>query len=234
MARGLRVAAVLVFTALAYASPAAAADGGSGSYTVTGASYDFVFFNGGTTRWQYFYLVGPSGTQFLGGANSAENSAPCIVGPPEELECGPLSTNVAPPGGSFAFVATLASPIPCGAPFALYVSSTDTASFNRVSDVALRGSCATTLRAETPPIIRGLPRVGQTLVATPPVWSSTPALVTYRWQLCTKSRCSSITGATTLRLRLVKPDRGHAVRLVATGTLDGTRATTRSGTIAVP
>ena len=216
------------------ASPAAAADGGSGTYTVTGASYDFVLVNNGTTRWQYFSLAGPMGTRFLGGANSAENSAQCVVGPPEKIDCGPLSVNLAPPQASFAFVATLASPVACGTPFAFYVSSTDTSSFTRVSDLTLRGSCMTTLRAEVPPIVRGLPRAGRTLVATPPVWSTTPTLVTYRWQRCAKNRCSEIAGATTLRLRLAKADRGHAVRIVATATWNGTHATTHSGSLAVP
>ena len=229
----VRLAAVLVLSALACASPAAAADGGSGTYTATGMSYDFVLINGGTTRWQYFSLVGPSGTQFLGGANSAENSAQCAVGPPEKIVCGPLSTNLAPAGASFAFVATLAAPVACGSPFAFYVSSTDTTSFTRVSDLTLQGSCTTALHAEVPPIVRGLPRVGRTLVATPPVWSSTPTLVSYRWQRCTKSRCSAIAGATTLRLKLAKADAGHAVLLVATATLNGTHTTTRSGSLAV-
>lgn len=190
--------------------------------------------NNGTTRWQYFSLVGANGTQFLGGANAAENSAQCVPGPPEKIVCGPLSASLAPPSASFAFVATLASPVACGTPFAFYVSSTDTSSFTRVSDLTLRGSCTTVLRAEVPPIVRGLPRVDRTLVATPPVWSTPPTLVTYRWQLCTKSRCSVIARATTLQLRLTTPDRGHAVRIVATASLNGMQSTTHSGSLTVP
>ena len=233
MTRGLRLAAVIAFIALVTATPAAAADGGSGTYTVSGASYDFTLVNPGTTRWQYFSLVAPAGAQFLGGANSAENSAQCVVGPPEKIVCGPLSANLAPPGASFAFVATLASPVACGQPFAFYVSSTDTSSFTRGNDLMLEGDCTPTLRADAPPVIHGLPRVGRTLTAAPPLWSTTPALVTYRWQLCAKSRCAAIAGASTLHLKLTKPDRGHTVRIVATATLNGTRITTRSSGLAV-
>jgi hypothetical protein len=234
MTRGLRLAATLACTALVSAGSAAAADGGSGTYTATDTSYYFTLFNSGMAAWQYFYLVGPTGTRFLGGANAAESTARCVVGPPEEIECGPLSANLAPPLAHLTFVATLASPVSCGAPFAFYVSTTDKSSFSRVDDLTFAGSCTTTLRAEMPPAINGLPLVGRTLVATPPVWNTTPTRVTYRWQRCTKNRCSAIVGATTLRLRLAKRDRGHEVRIVATATLDGATATSRSGSLAVP
>ena len=234
MTRGLRLVAILACTALVCTSSAAAADGGSGTYTATSATYDFVLFNSGTTAWQYFSLIGPSGTRFLGGANAAEATARCVVGPPDEIECGPLSASLAPPLAHVTFVATLASPVSCGAPFAFYVSSTDSSSFTRVADLTSAGSCTTALRAETPPAIAGLPLAGRTLVATPPIWSTTPTRVAYRWQRCTKSRCADIAGATTLRLTLGKRDRGDAVRFVATATLDGATATTSSGRLTVP
>jgi len=216
------------------AAVAVAAVGGSGTYTVRGATYDFALFNSGTAAWQYFSLVGPAGTRFVGGETATESTPRCIVGPPEEIQCGPLSANLAPPLAHLGFTATLASPVSCGAPFAFFVSSTDASSFTRVGDLTFAGTCTTTLRAETPPVIRGAPVVGRTLLAIPPRWSATPTRVTYRWERCAKNRCSGIAGATTLRLKLARSDRGHAVRIVATATLDGATATSRSPSLAVP
>ena len=54
----VRLAGVLV-VALALAGVAAAADGGSGTYTSSADTYDFNLFNAGTTIWQYFVLIGP-------------------------------------------------------------------------------------------------------------------------------------------------------------------------------
>jgi hypothetical protein len=234
MTRGLPLAAVLACVALAGTSPATASDGGSGTYTATGRSYYFAFFNSGTTAWQFFTVVGPPGTTFLGGANATETSARCVVGPPDEIACGPLSASIAPPLGHMAFAATLASPVACGAPFAFYVSSTNGSTFTRVGDLTFTGSCALTLHATAPPVINGVPVAGRTLTATPPVWSTTPTRMTYRWQRCTKSRCSAIAGATTLRLKLARRDRGHTVRIVATATVGGATATSSSERLAVP
>jgi hypothetical protein len=224
-------------TAATAAQAGAAADGGSGTYTAFGQSYDFNLFNAGTTPWQYFYLVGPAGTSFVGGANSAESTARCVVGQPDgrtdEIECGPLSANLLPPLAHLAFVATLRAPVACGAPFELYVSSTGTPPFTRAGDLTFAGSCTAQPRAVAPPSIHGLPTVGRTLTATPPVWSATPTRVAYQWQRCTRTRCSAIAGATRLTLTLGRRDANRAVRIVATATVDGTRITSRSGTIAV-
>jgi hypothetical protein len=212
---------------------AAAGLGGSGTYTVRGTNYDFVLFNTGTTAWQYFSLVGPPGTRFIGGGTATESMTRCVVGPPGELDCGPLSPNIAPPLAHLGFTATLASPVPCGAPFAFSVGSADGSSLTRVGDLTFAGTCTTLLLAQTVPVVHGLPRVGRTLVATPPRWSATPTRVTYRWERCTRGRCSTIAGATTLRLELVRPDLGHTVRIVATATLNGRTAMTRSAGLAV-
>src|SRR5207237_3390182 len=65
--RSALVACAAVCAVAVAAGVARASDGGSATYTVTGARYDFVLFNSGTSRWQYFFLVGPAGTTFVGG-----------------------------------------------------------------------------------------------------------------------------------------------------------------------
>jgi hypothetical protein len=118
-------------SAIGAAVAAAAAIGGSGTYTVRGGNYDFALYNSGTTAWQYFSLVGPPGTQFVGGRTATESMTRCVVGPPAELECGPLSPTIAPPLAHLAFTATLASPVPCGASFAFYVGTSGSSSLTR-------------------------------------------------------------------------------------------------------
>jgi hypothetical protein len=231
------LAASVAAAALALAPSVTASDGGSGTYTVRGDKYDFVFFNSGTAPWQYFYLVGPAGTKFIGGDTSTEATPRCIVGLPnpgvDEIECGPLSANFAPPLAHLGFSATLAAPVACGSVFQLYVSSTgDT--FTRGSDVTFSGSCAPAPpHAIAPPVITGRPVVGHTLVARPAVWSAEPSRVVYSWQLCTKTTCTAIKRAATLRLKLTSADRGRSVRIVATATIGPASFVSRSGKLAV-
>jgi hypothetical protein len=218
----VRTAVAAACLALVVVGVAAAADGGSGTYTASQRTYYFTLFNGGTTIWQYFVLTGPAGTSFVGGTTGIENSAHCVPGQPDgvvnEIECGPLTLAA---GVHLGFVATLAAPVTCGAPFRLDVSSNAAASFTRVGDVTLSGSCtAATPEAITPPAIHGTPAVGRTLTATPPTWTATPTRVVYRWQLCAKTGCASITAATKLSLKLTKRVAGHTVRIVATATFD--------------
>ena len=163
----------------------------------------------------------------MGGANSAEATARCVPGQPDglanEIECGPLSPSLSPPSGHFGFVATLRAPVACGAPFQLEVSSNGAATFTRVGDAVLTGSCgaASQPRAVRAPLIHGRPLVGRTLVAVAPTWSATPTRVTYQWQRCTATSCSRIPGATTRTLLLTKRDARHSVRIVATAAIDG-------------
>ncbi len=217
----VRTAFAAACVALVLTGVAAAADGGSGTYTSTERTYYFTLFNSGTTLWQYFVLVGPAGASFVGGTTGIENSAHCVVGQPDgvvnEIECGPLTLAVNAHGG---FVTTMTAPVTCGAPFQLEVSSTGGASFTRVGDATLDGSCAVAPQAITPPAIRGTPAVGRTLTATAPTWNTTPTRVTYRWQLCMKTDCVPISGATKLSLKLTKRVAGHAVRIVAIATFD--------------
>jgi len=132
------------------------------------------------------------------------------------------------------FVATLAAPVACGAPFQFEVSSNGAASFTRVGDATLTGSCtAAAPEALAPPAVRGTPTVGRTLTATPPTWSATPARVAYQWQLCTRSGCVPIRGATSLSLKLTKRAAGHTVRVVATATFDGSQIASASRRIGV-
>jgi hypothetical protein len=234
----VRVVVATACLALVCTSAASAADGGSGTYTSTGPTYDFNLFNGGTTSWQYFILVGPPGTRFVGGTTANESSARCVVGQPDgqanEIECGPVSANVIPPTGHIGFVATLSAFPDCGAPFELSVNSTGTPPFSRVGDATLSGSC-TTLRPEavTPPTLHGARTVGRTLTATAPTWSTTPTQITYQWQLCTKAGCGPIRSATRLKLKLTRRTAGHSVRIVATATFDGLKVESVSKRIAI-
>ena len=236
--RAVLLATCGAVAALTIAPGIAASDGGSGTYTVRGDKYDFVFFNSGTAPWQYFYLVGPSGTIFVGGDTSTEATPRCTVGLPDggadEIECGPLSANFAPPLGHLGFSATLAGPVACGAVFQLYVSTTGVLPFTRVSDLTFAGSCAATPpHALTPPTIAGTPVVGRTLTATPAVWSAAPTRAAYRWQRCTRTTCTAIKGAAALRLRLTSAERHSSVRIVETATIDGASLTSRSAKVAV-
>jgi hypothetical protein len=227
-----------VVVALLYVGVAAAADGGSGTYTSSGDTYDFNLFNGGSTTWQYFVLIGPEGASFVGGANAAEQTARCVPGQPDglanEIECGPLSPSVSPPDVHFGFVATLATPVACGAPFQLEINSSGASSFTPAGDAAFTGNCAAASpRAVRAPVIHGRPVVGRTLVAAPPVWSATPASVRYQWQRCTVRSCERISGATKLELRLARRDAWHFVRIVATAVIDGQNVDSTSKKVAV-
>jgi hypothetical protein len=224
--------------ALVFVGIAAAADGGSGTYTSSGDTYDFNLFNGGTTTWQYFILVGPPGATFVGGANSAEATAHCVPGRPDglanQIECGPLSPNLSPPNVHFGFVATLRSPVACGAPFQLEVSSNGGSSFSRAGDAVRVGGCeAGAPSAVRVPVIHGRAVVGRVLSATAAVWSETPTSVRYQWQRCTVARCVRIGGATRLELRLTRRDVRHSVRIVATAAIDGELIETASKKLAV-
>jgi len=211
----VRTAVAAACLALVIVGAAAAADGGSSTYTVSQRTYYFTLFNSGTT--------------------GIENSAHCVPGQPDgianEIECGPLTTAVSTHVG---FVATLAAPVACGAPFQFEVSSNGATSFTRVGDATLTGSCtAAAPEALAPPAVRGTPTVGRTLTATPPTWSATPARVAYQWQLCTRSGCVPIRGATSLSLKLTKRAAGHTVRVVATATFDGSQIASASRRIGV-
>jgi hypothetical protein len=231
----VRTAVAAACLALVVVGAAAAADGGSSTYTVSQRTYYFTLFNSGTTIWQYFVLVGPAGASFIGGTTGIENSAHCVPGQPDgnanEIECGPLTTAVS---AHLGFVATLAAPVACGAPFQFEVSSNGAASFTRVGDATLSGSCTAAVpKAIAPPVVRGTPTVGRTLTATPPTWSATPTRVVYQWQLCTRTGCVPIIGATRLSLKLTKRTASHTVRIVATATFDSRKIESASRRISV-
>jgi hypothetical protein len=224
---------------LVFAGAAIAADGGSGTYIVTGQTYDFNLLNTGTTSWQYFELVGPAATTFVGGATIGEITAHCVAGQPDglasEILCGPISAAGLAPGTRVGFVATLSAMPACGAPFQLDVSSTGVLPYTPAASVTTSGSCASTppAAATAPPSVHGTPVVGRRVVATAPTWNTTPTRVSYRWQLCTASRCATIAGQTKLALVLSAEDAGHAVRIVATGTFATGTITSSSKKIAV-
>ena len=240
----VRVVIAAALLTLVCASAAAASDGGSGTYTSTGQTYDFNLQNSGTTAWQYFILVAASGAQFVGGTTGNEGSAHCVVGQPDgqanEIECGPVSASVIPPDGHLGFVATLSALPECGAPFELTVSSTGTPPFSRVGDATFSGSCTvvppsgvTPPSAVTPPSLHGVATVGATLTATATAWSGTPTRVTYQWQLCAKTGCAPIKGANRLTLKLTKRTAGHSVRITSVATFASQQVESVSKKVAV-
>jgi hypothetical protein len=142
--------AVVAWCAAVAAAPAD--DGGSGTYSSTGPSYDFDLVNDGSTSWRFYYLVGPAGTVFVGGATQGEITIPCTAGQPDgspaEIECGPVSTTGLAPGGQLGFVATLAAPVACGSAFQLFVSSTGSPPFTQVGAATPLGTCAQACTSE--------------------------------------------------------------------------------------
>jgi hypothetical protein len=78
-----------------------------------------------------------------------------------------------------------------------------------------------------------VPTVGRTLTATAPTWSATPTRVTYQWQLCVRTRCLPIKGATGLKLKLTKGIAGHSVRIASTAAFDGLQIESVSKRIAI-
>jgi hypothetical protein len=236
----MRVAAAVVCATwvAVCTSPALAVDGGSGTYAATGTTYYFDFVNSGTAAWQFFTVVGPPGTTFIGGANAAEQMARCVVGQPDglpnEIECGPLSPNLAPAHTHISFVVTLSAPAACGARFQLAVSSTGVLPFTSAPDVTEAGPCTVASpTAIAPPTLHGTPAAGRTLTATPPTWSAAPTRVAYRWQRCTAAGCSPLPGANSLKLALTRADVGRSVRLVATALVDGATIVSTSKKLAV-
>lgn len=164
--------------------------------------------NTGSTPWHTFALVAPAGVTFVGGTTGNEASAACTVGPPSEIACGPIGTNVMPPQARIAFIATMAAPATCGVTFQLLVDGIP------ADDVTASAGCAP--HAVVPPRLR---LTGHTVHASAPTWSPAPDAVRYQWQRCTGSMCRAIAGATRLTLVLKRP---ATVRVVATATFGGT------------
>lgn len=236
----MRHSTALIAVAVALVCPctAIASDGGSGTYIVSGQTYDFNLLNTGTTPWQYFALAGPAGTTFVGGATIGEITAHCVAGQPDgsanEIECGPISAAGLAPGTRVGFVASVGAAAACGLPFQLEVSSTGALPFTAAGTVTSTGNCGapapTVVKA---PALHGPASAGRRLVATAPVWSVAPIQVAYQWQLCTAARCTAIRGATALAIGLGVKEVGHTVRIVATGTFDAGELTATSAKIAV-
>jgi hypothetical protein len=156
-------------------------------------------------------LVGPAGTVFVGGSVGTEATVQCTIAPSSQIACGPTAVAV---DGQLGFTAFLASPVPCGSPFQLWVSSSGGAPFTRVGDAVFAGSCAA-----APRLIRAVSvrRRGAVVTLVPPVWSVAPARVVYRWQRCTPV-CRAIAHATSSRVRLRAKVRAVAVATFADGT----------------
>ncbi len=202
-------------------------------------SYAFDLLNTGTTPWQYFSLVAPSGAIFIGGATVGEITARCTPGQPDgeanEIACGPLSGTGIAPNTRVVFVGTLTVAPACGSPFQLAVSSTGVPPYTPAGNATYTGSCVagplpTVVR---PPAVHGTQVSGDRLVATPPTWNAAPTRVAYQWQSCTLSGCRPMAGQRTLALRLSPRDAGHTVRIVATATFGTFVLTSASKRIAV-
>jgi hypothetical protein len=236
-ARVLALAAILGSLWTGTGDARTSADGGSGTYTATGTTVFFDLFDAGTTPWQYFVLVGPAGTRFVGAATSAENTARCVPtlpdGRAESIECGPIAPTVMRPGSHLLLVGTMTAPVACGARFELDVSSDGVQPFTRGGDLTQAGSCAGALRAVAPPRIGGIGRPGHRLTASAATWSTTPERVAYQWQLCTRVQCKPLKGATARSLRVTRRLVGEAVRVVETATANGVAATIASKSVRV-
>ena len=76
------LAAAVLAAALGVSCSALAADGGSGTYTVSAGSYDFDLVNRGTTPWQAFTLTAPTGTAFVGERRRASSPSAACPGSP--------------------------------------------------------------------------------------------------------------------------------------------------------
>jgi len=84
-----------------------------------------------------------------------------------------------------------------------------------------------------PPLILGLPYVGQRLTSTTGTWAgSRPLRYHYQWQRCSR-RCVNIVGATEPSLKLIRADRDVKVRLLVRATNLRGKATAASALIAV-
>jgi hypothetical protein len=86
------------------------------------------------------------------------------------------------------------------------------------------------LRAVRLPRIGGAAVAGRVLRALAPAWTHKPARVSYRWQLCRKSRCATVRGT---KLTLRAADVGRTVRLLVTGFDAGRSVTTASARVVV-
>ena len=81
------------------------------------------------------------------------------------------------------------------------------------------------------PSISGDVRVGATLTGLPGTWAGSPApSFSYQWMRCTRSQCSSISGATASSYILVSADQGKGIRLDVAATNSAGTARASSAT----
>jgi hypothetical protein len=83
------------------------------------------------------------------------------------------------------------------------------------------------------PKLVGPARVGNLLRSIAARWSTAPASVTYRWQLCTGLRCTPIAAATGKTLRVLPRYTGRSIRVVAIARFGSTRVTSASARVGV-
>jgi hypothetical protein len=88
-----------------------------------------------------------------------------------------------------------------------------------LSALVLAASAFAAAPANTaPPTVTGTPEVGSTLTTSNGTWSNSPTSYSYRWQRCTGTTCTNITGATTHSYVVQEADAGHTLRSVVTAT----------------
>jgi hypothetical protein len=89
---------------------------------------------------------------------------------------------------------------------------------------------ASTFVSTIRPQLIGNIAVGQTVGATPGIWSTTPTALTYQWLRCNQNgrTCTPITSATSASYALTSADAGHALVVRVTATADSLTATTLS------
>jgi hypothetical protein len=87
---------------------------------------------------------------------------------------------------------------------------------------AIAGHIGTELAPITvsPPTITGTAQQGQTLTATPGVWTAPDATIAYRWQRCDAAgaNCADVSGATTSTYAVTTADVGTTLHVVVTAT----------------
>jgi parallel beta-helix repeat protein len=83
---------------------------------------------------------------------------------------------------------------------------------------------------EAPPSVSGFDQVGDMLTSTEGRWRIPSPTITYQWERCTVSGCTTISGATASTYLLGGEDAGHSIRVAvtATGTAGEATATSNS------
>jgi hypothetical protein len=83
------------------------------------------------------------------------------------------------------------------------------------------------------PKVAGIAEVGSVVRIAPARWSATPTSVGYRWELCSRTRCAPIAGATGKALKVSPRFSGRSIRVVAIARFRTIRLTSTSGRVGI-